>query len=248
MPLTGAGMRRHVHSGNHAAESFVSFIPLFDRPAAPLKRHAPMTIAGRVEDTARLPTDAPASSATAVAPQQLLTLLTSAHQRKQPCRRWIVAIRRRGTQVLQDLTLSAWPLAEQQHSAPVLGLLPAPCGNPPGLDGAPVCTKRPAPVPSNADPVLEAISDVDPSVAIAKRCRAPPPVEGTPILAGVAKAYGPVGDFPRLTLPNFHAHSLAGRGAFGRSNIGVTCEAFRSGDSGFVRFTPLFYDRSCTRR
>jgi hypothetical protein len=30
MPLTGAGMRRHVHSGNHAAESFVSFIPLFD--------------------------------------------------------------------------------------------------------------------------------------------------------------------------------------------------------------------------
>ena len=30
MPLAGAGMRRHVHSGNHAAESFVSFIPLFD--------------------------------------------------------------------------------------------------------------------------------------------------------------------------------------------------------------------------
>ena len=29
MPLAGAGMRRHVHSGNHAAESFVSFIPLF---------------------------------------------------------------------------------------------------------------------------------------------------------------------------------------------------------------------------
>jgi hypothetical protein len=27
----GAGMRRHVHSANHAAESFVSFIPLFDR-------------------------------------------------------------------------------------------------------------------------------------------------------------------------------------------------------------------------
>jgi hypothetical protein len=26
----GAGMRRHVHPGNHAAESFVSFIPLFD--------------------------------------------------------------------------------------------------------------------------------------------------------------------------------------------------------------------------
>ena len=25
----GAGMRRHVHPGNHAAESFVSFIPLF---------------------------------------------------------------------------------------------------------------------------------------------------------------------------------------------------------------------------
>jgi hypothetical protein len=23
-------MRRHVHPGNHAAESFVSFIPLFD--------------------------------------------------------------------------------------------------------------------------------------------------------------------------------------------------------------------------
>jgi hypothetical protein len=23
-------MRRHVHAGNHAAESFVSFIPLFD--------------------------------------------------------------------------------------------------------------------------------------------------------------------------------------------------------------------------
>jgi len=37
MPSTGAGMRRHVrtsHAGlpcNHAAESFVSFIPLFDR-------------------------------------------------------------------------------------------------------------------------------------------------------------------------------------------------------------------------
>jgi len=28
----GAGMRRHVHPGNHAAESFVSFIPLFDGP------------------------------------------------------------------------------------------------------------------------------------------------------------------------------------------------------------------------
>jgi hypothetical protein len=36
MPFTGAGMRRHVHSGNHAAESFVSFIPLFDgTPLAP---------------------------------------------------------------------------------------------------------------------------------------------------------------------------------------------------------------------
>jgi hypothetical protein len=33
MPLTGAGMRRHVHSGNHAAESFVSFIPLLGGPA-----------------------------------------------------------------------------------------------------------------------------------------------------------------------------------------------------------------------
>ena len=33
----GAGMRRHVHAGNHAAESFVSFIPLFDgQPAQPL--------------------------------------------------------------------------------------------------------------------------------------------------------------------------------------------------------------------
>jgi hypothetical protein len=31
--LAGAGMRRHVHAGNHAAESFVSFIPLFDRLA-----------------------------------------------------------------------------------------------------------------------------------------------------------------------------------------------------------------------
>jgi hypothetical protein len=31
MPLTGAGMRRHVHAGNHAAESFVSFIPLLGR-------------------------------------------------------------------------------------------------------------------------------------------------------------------------------------------------------------------------
>ena len=30
--LAGAGMRRHVNPGNHAAESFVSFIPLFDRP------------------------------------------------------------------------------------------------------------------------------------------------------------------------------------------------------------------------
>jgi hypothetical protein len=27
--LAGAGMKRHVHPGNHAAESFVSFIPLF---------------------------------------------------------------------------------------------------------------------------------------------------------------------------------------------------------------------------
>jgi hypothetical protein len=26
-------MRRHVHPGNHSAESFVSFIPLFDRLA-----------------------------------------------------------------------------------------------------------------------------------------------------------------------------------------------------------------------
>jgi hypothetical protein len=33
MPSAGAGMRRHVHSGNHAAESFVSFIPLFGRLA-----------------------------------------------------------------------------------------------------------------------------------------------------------------------------------------------------------------------
>jgi hypothetical protein len=29
--LAGAGMRRHVYSGNHAAESLVSFIPLFGR-------------------------------------------------------------------------------------------------------------------------------------------------------------------------------------------------------------------------
>jgi hypothetical protein len=29
--LAGAGMRRHVHPGNHAAESFVSFIRLFGR-------------------------------------------------------------------------------------------------------------------------------------------------------------------------------------------------------------------------
>jgi hypothetical protein len=28
-------MRRHVHAGNHAAESFVSFIPLLDRLLAP---------------------------------------------------------------------------------------------------------------------------------------------------------------------------------------------------------------------
>ncbi len=33
--LAGAGMRRHVHSGNHAAESFVSFIPLFDGVRGP---------------------------------------------------------------------------------------------------------------------------------------------------------------------------------------------------------------------
>src|SRR6266568_3098792 len=32
MPLTDAGMRRHVHAGNHAAESFVSFIPLLGGP------------------------------------------------------------------------------------------------------------------------------------------------------------------------------------------------------------------------
>jgi len=31
----GAGMRRHVLSGNHAAESFVSFMRLFDRAPAP---------------------------------------------------------------------------------------------------------------------------------------------------------------------------------------------------------------------
>jgi hypothetical protein len=31
-------MRRHVHAGNHAAESFVSFIPLFDgTPRLPVK-------------------------------------------------------------------------------------------------------------------------------------------------------------------------------------------------------------------
>jgi hypothetical protein len=35
--LDGAGMRRHVHPGNHAAESFVSFIPLFDGLVAPSK-------------------------------------------------------------------------------------------------------------------------------------------------------------------------------------------------------------------
>ena len=34
----GAGMRRHVHSGNHAAESFVSFIPLFGGAAQSLRR------------------------------------------------------------------------------------------------------------------------------------------------------------------------------------------------------------------
>ena len=32
----GAGMRRHVHAGNHAAESFVSFIPLLCGAAASL--------------------------------------------------------------------------------------------------------------------------------------------------------------------------------------------------------------------
>jgi hypothetical protein len=31
-------MRRHVHLGNHAAESFVSFIPLFDGAALHLAR------------------------------------------------------------------------------------------------------------------------------------------------------------------------------------------------------------------
>jgi hypothetical protein len=35
MPFASAGMRRHVHAGNHAAESFVSFIPLFDRMLHP---------------------------------------------------------------------------------------------------------------------------------------------------------------------------------------------------------------------
>jgi hypothetical protein len=34
----GAGMRRHVHSGNHAAESFVSFIPLFGRESRPAQQ------------------------------------------------------------------------------------------------------------------------------------------------------------------------------------------------------------------
>jgi len=32
--LAGAGMRRHVDTGNHAAESFVSFIPLLGGPSA----------------------------------------------------------------------------------------------------------------------------------------------------------------------------------------------------------------------
>jgi hypothetical protein len=36
--LAGAGMRRHVHSGNHAAESFVSFIPLFGRKSRPAQQ------------------------------------------------------------------------------------------------------------------------------------------------------------------------------------------------------------------
>jgi len=42
--LAGAGMRRHVHSGNHAAESFVSFIPLFGGLVAPAPcPNAPVT-------------------------------------------------------------------------------------------------------------------------------------------------------------------------------------------------------------
>jgi hypothetical protein len=51
MPFTGAGMRQHVHSGNHAAESFVSFIPLFDSVVTPphnfvaSRRHALASLA-----------------------------------------------------------------------------------------------------------------------------------------------------------------------------------------------------------
>jgi hypothetical protein len=45
MLSAGAGMRRHVHSGNHAAESFVSFIPLI-LIQAPSRREA-----GRAEST-----------------------------------------------------------------------------------------------------------------------------------------------------------------------------------------------------
>ena len=48
MPLTGAGMRRHVHPGNHAAESFVSFIPLFGRPRRIPSRRRLLAAVGRL--------------------------------------------------------------------------------------------------------------------------------------------------------------------------------------------------------
>ena len=48
MPLTGAGMRRHVHAGNHAAESFVSFIPLFGGAATHRAVRPPSAVTQRI--------------------------------------------------------------------------------------------------------------------------------------------------------------------------------------------------------
>jgi hypothetical protein len=62
-PSTGAGMRRHVHLGNHAAESFVSFIPLFDAVVISLGVLPASDLAGRGADQPPLGSGSRAQSA-----------------------------------------------------------------------------------------------------------------------------------------------------------------------------------------